>query len=319
MHRLPFALPGRFYRGNLHTHSDLSDAALPLAEVVAVYRDAGYDFLSVTDHFLPGARFGKAVDFIDVTDATPFDTDAFVTIPGAEIHGPALRNGEPWHFVAVGLPLDFPRRGAEETGAEIAARANAAGAFVAIAHPAWYALTLDDIRPVLPHCHAVEAYTHACQGIDRADSWATIDQLINEGVRIDAIATDDAHFKHPLGRTRDARGGWVMVRSESLDPSSLVAALKAGAFYSSTGPELHDVRIDGDELVVACSPVEAVIVTSTGARSQRVIAPGSTAARFPVGRWRDTGVLRVTVQDEAGGRAWTNPIWLDGSVAVTAD
>ncbi len=310
MQTLPFAQPGRFFKGNLHTHSNRSDGTIEPKQVIDIYRGAGYDFLSLTDHFLPGERFGKAVDFIDITDTTALASAGFATIPGAEIHGPALRNGEPWHFVAVGLPLDFPRLGEHETGPEIARRAHEAGAFVAIAHPAWYTLTLEDVRPVLAHSHAVETYNHACTGVDRADSWSFLDELLEEGSRLTAIAADDAHFKHPLGLTRDALGGWVQVRAESLEPAALLAALKAGSFYSSTGPELHDVRIEGDELVVACSPVETILITSRGAKSQRRIQPGIAEARFPIADWREFGYLRVTVRDEAGGRAWTNPIWL---------
>ena len=310
MQTLPFAQPGRFYRGNLHTHSNRSDGTIEPEQVVDIYRGAGYDFLSLTDHFLPGERFGRAVDFIDVTDTTALASDGFVTIPGAEIHGPALRNGEPWHFVAVGLPLDFPQVGEHETGPEIARRAHDAGAFVAIAHPAWYTLTLDDVRPVLPFSHAVETYNHACTGVDRADGWYLLDELLEEGNRLTAVATDDAHFRHSLGQTRDALGGWVQVRAESLDPTALLSALKAGSFYSSTGPELRDVRIEGDDIVISCSPVETILITSQGARSQRVIQPGIRETRFPIAGWREVGYLRVTIRDDAGGRAWTNPIWL---------
>jgi hypothetical protein len=313
MRALPFAQPGRFYRGNLHTHSTRSDGTLEPEAVVGLYRDAGYDFLSLTDHFLPGERFGKdGVAFIDVTDTTAFDSDGFVTIPGAEIHGPALRNGEPWHFVVVGLPLDFPRPNDAETGPEVARRAHEAGAFVSVAHPAWYALTLEDVRPVLPVCHAIETYNHACLGVDRADGWYFLDELLGEGARLTAVAADDAHFKHPLGLTRDALGGWVHVRSESLAPDALLAALKAGAFYSSTGPELRDVRFEGDELVVTSSPVETILITSRGAKSQRRVEPGVTTARFPIAEWRELGFVRVTIRDDRGGRAWTNPIWFEG-------
>lgn len=312
MHQLPFDRPGHFYRANLHTHSDRSDATLAPAAVAGVYRDAGYDVLSITDHFLPGARFGKdGVDFIDVTDTRDLDGDGLLTIPGAEIHGPALRNGEPWHFVAIGLPLDFPRPAEGETGPEVAQRAFEAGAFVSVAHPAWYALTVEETRPVLPWCHAVEIYNHACRQGDRAEGWWFLDQLVEEGHRLTAVAADDAHFKHPLGLTRDALGGWVQVRSEALDAPSIVAALRAGHFYSSTGPELLDVHIDGDEIVIACSPAEVIQVTSLGALSQRTIAAGLTGARFPIADWRRHGFLRVTVIDADGGRAWTNPIWLD--------
>ena len=46
-----FSAAGRFYRGNLHTHSTLSDGTLPPEAVCAHYREAGYDFLALTDHF----------------------------------------------------------------------------------------------------------------------------------------------------------------------------------------------------------------------------------------------------------------------------
>ena len=49
---LPFSLPGRFYRGNLHTHSTRSDGRLEPEEVIGRYKEQGYDFLALTDHFM---------------------------------------------------------------------------------------------------------------------------------------------------------------------------------------------------------------------------------------------------------------------------
>ena len=37
-------------KGNLHTHTTFSDGRLPAEDVVARYRDLGYDFLAITDH-----------------------------------------------------------------------------------------------------------------------------------------------------------------------------------------------------------------------------------------------------------------------------
>ena len=48
-----FRLPGRFLRGNLHTHSTASDGELAPGEVCRRYREAGYDFICLSDHFLP--------------------------------------------------------------------------------------------------------------------------------------------------------------------------------------------------------------------------------------------------------------------------
>ena len=39
-----------FFKGNLHCHTTVSDGKLSPDEVVALYRDLGYDFLALTDH-----------------------------------------------------------------------------------------------------------------------------------------------------------------------------------------------------------------------------------------------------------------------------
>ena len=51
MDMMPFARKGRFWRGNLHTHSTRSDGGLPPEAVADFYTGAGYDFLALTDHF----------------------------------------------------------------------------------------------------------------------------------------------------------------------------------------------------------------------------------------------------------------------------
>ncbi|MEM9267619.1 MAG: PHP domain-containing protein, partial [Pseudomonadota bacterium] len=96
----PFSAPGRFWRGNLHTHSTRSDGVLDPQEVLRRYRAEGYDFLALTDHFI-GLFDYPIVD-------TRFARDAqFTTLLGAEIHSGAMENGELWHILAVGLPEDF--------------------------------------------------------------------------------------------------------------------------------------------------------------------------------------------------------------------
>ena len=43
--------PGlNWYKGNLHTHTTLSDGAHTPDEVIEIYRAKGYDFLALTDH-----------------------------------------------------------------------------------------------------------------------------------------------------------------------------------------------------------------------------------------------------------------------------
>lgn len=299
MYALPFDKPGRFWKGNIHTHSTLSDGKLTPEQVCARYREAGYDFLSLTDHFLPQYNFPLA-------DTRLFRTSDFTTILGAELHAGTLENGERWHILAAGLPLDFPSPSEDESGAQIAQRAVAAGAFVAVAHPNWYTLTETDARS-LGKVHAVEIFNGvAVDANDKHDSWHLMDILSDRGLRYFAYAADDAHFTE---RYSDFQRGWIHVKSESLDPTALVEALKAGYFYSSTGPQIYDVRIEeGLALTVRCSPADRIFLTGRGSKAQRAWGNGITEAEFELSSL-ESPWCRVVVRDEAGGRAWSNPIW----------
>lgn len=303
--KLPaFSAPGRFYRGNLHTHSTLSDGILSPAEVCRRYQAEGYDFIALTDHMI-------GIYDYPIADTRPFRNDTFTTLFGAELHSGAMQNGELWHILAVGLPIDFAPAHApafvpvagQETGPELAKRAVDAGAFVAIAHPQWSGMTLEDARS-LAAAHAVEIYNHGCaMGCDRPDGFQYADLMLSEGRDLTMIATDDAHFSEP-----DHFGGWVMVRSETLEPEALLSALKAGHFYSSQGPELHNVEIIDDTVIVESSSVVSVILQGRGSASQAVHGTSMTRTTVPLMRCRHSPWLRVTLIDAAGKRAWSNPI-----------
>ena len=177
----PYSTPGRFWRGNLHAHSNLSDGALNPVDVVEAYKRAGYDFLQVSDHFL--GRFDWPI-----ADTRKLRCERFTTLIGAEIHAMATSAGEYWHIVATGLPFDFPRAEPDESAAQLAKRAREAGAFVAIAHPSWSQLTIEDGRS-LGAAHAVEVYNHTCAVLtDRGDGFYLLDQLCNEDRRLMAVA-----------------------------------------------------------------------------------------------------------------------------------
>jgi hypothetical protein len=300
-----FSAPGRFWRGNLHTHSDRSDGVLSPEEVCRRYRAEGYDFLALTDHFL--GCYGYPL-----VDTVPFRVPGFTTLLGAELHSGPMQNGHIWHILAVGLPEgftppaapDFTVRPGMETGPELAARAVAAGAFVAIAHPQWSGLTLADARS-LSAAHAVEVYNHGCaMGCDRPDGFSIADLLLSEGRGLSLIATDDAHFTEP-----DHFGGWVMVKAEENGPEALLAALKVGWFYASQGPELRDVVIGPDRVVVESSAVVSVIVQGAGVAAKGVHGHSMTRTEVPLtDRLAASPWLRVSVIDAAGKRAWSNPV-----------
>lgn len=299
MHQLPFALPGRFWKGNLHTHSSRSDGAYEVERVCQRYQDAGYDFLAITDHFLPRYQY-------PIVDTRALRNAQFTTIIGAELHTDRTEMGEIWHILAVGLPLDFAPPSEDERAADLAARAQAAGAYVAVAHPNWYTLTERDIE-TLGMVDAIEVFNGvAADHNDCADSWAIADVMLGRGLRYLACATDDFHGTK---QRHDFRRGWVMVKSEQLEPQALLAALKAGHYYSSTGAELYDITLDANrQLTVRCSPADWVFISGKGSKSLAVTGHSNVHFTFDLANFTSP-YFRVTVRAANGGRAWSNPIW----------
>ena len=304
-----FSAPGRFWRGNLHTHSTLSDGALAPEQVIAAYQRARYDFVQLSEHFM--ARFNWPI-----ADTRRWRSNNFTTLIGAELHAPATTIGELWHILATGLPLDFAPPAPEETGPQLAARASAQGAFVAIAHPAWSQLTIEDGR-ALAGVDAVEIYNHGgAVENDRGDGFYLMDPLLSEGRGLTGVATDDAHFSHG---EHDAFGGFVEVKAESLEPAALLRALKAGDFYSSQGPRIDDLSISAGECRVDCSPARAITLVTGTSRALVRVGQQITHATFDLTDLAQTARApgakaawaRVTIIDAGGRRAWANPIWLD--------
>ena len=302
-----FSAPGRFFKGNLHTHSNRSDGALAPQEVCKRYRENGYDFIALTDHFV------GAYDY-PITDTTTFRTKDFTTILGAELHSGAMENGEIWHILAAGLPADFTRANSpdfkpietQESGAEIAERAAKAGAFVAIAHPEWSGLTIEDAKAI-EHAHAVEIYNHGCEvECDRGRGFYVLDQLLSQGTRKTLCATDDAHFHVP-----DHFGGWVMVKAEANDPDLLLEALKSGHHYSSNGPEIYNIVWHPNSVEVECSPASNIVVLGYGSRSASKNGSDITQANIETKVLAHSSWLRLVVTDAQGKSAWSNPVYRD--------
>jgi hypothetical protein len=323
----PFDRSGRFFRGNLHCHSTRSDGRIEPEEVAAAYRRLGYDFICLSDHF--EAEYGW-----QVVDTTALRDASFTTLIGSELSRPGPEDGK-WWLVAAGLPLDFPQVSNEETGPELARRAQAAGAFVALLHPGFNATRRVDIEG-LDALDAVEIYNHGvARAFDRGDGWYLCQELLDEGRDLTCIASDDAHFmNNGLGTIG---GAWIELRSETLEPTALLAALKEGSFYSTTGPQITDLEFIGSEIRIECTPADVVCVngprhlsssvahrawdgtitslcrtrrpdeTSWEGNVEDATAEGIVRCRLQLNGWAVGDWWRLTVRDSVGRCAWTNP------------
>lgn len=294
---MPWSIPGHFYKGNIHAHSSKSDGAKPPEDVIAFYRQHGYDFLSLTDHFQEAYGY-------PITDTRAFRTSEFTTILGAELTGSRDTSGAPQDILAVGLPLDFVPPDRDESGSSQASRAADAGAFVGLAHPIASKVSVDDALAI-GAAHAVEIFN----GVVSRDkeSWRLSDALSVHGTRMTAFAADDNHF---LERKPALPLAWVHVRADALAPDALLSALKKGHFYSSQGPRLLDVEIADDQLSLSCSPIETATLSGADGLHVERNSEGLITVEFPLDDFVGS-FCRITVTDEQGMQAWSNPIWLD--------
>lgn len=295
---LPWSTPGQFFKGNLHTHSNQSDGAFSPEEVCRRYQEAGYDFIALTDHFLEVYGY-------PLTDTTAFRTKNFTTLFGAELHAGETEFGSIWHLLAVGLPLDFTPPFSGEDAAELKERARSAGAFVAAAHPAWYGLTERDLES-LGAIDAIEVYNGvAIDHNDRPDSWHLTEIQLGRGQRFSVLTADDFHG---TGERYDFQRGWVQVKAESREPDTLLESLKAGRYYSTTGPEIENLSVTDEAIQLTCTPAERVILS--GKSYAAVALPGNQNTHFEIPLQAfNSPYGRVTIRDAEGNRAWTNPIW----------
>ena len=117
-------------------------------------------------------------------------------------------------------------------------------------------------------------------------------------------ATDDSH-----DIPRDAFGGWVMVAARELTSGAILAALKAGDFYASSGPEILSITRDGTVIEIETSPVQRIILAADNHHAKPVAGNGMTGARFDVAEF-DPAFVRIVAIDAQGRSAWSNPYWL---------
>ncbi|MHB9032357.1 MAG: CehA/McbA family metallohydrolase [Anaerolineae bacterium] len=288
----PFALPGHWYRGNLHTHTTQSDGRSSPEEVCAWYRAHGYDFIAITDHWVY-TRGSQAID------------NSWITISGVELHGPG------YHMLTVGT-TGLPDASLAVDPKALAAEVLRQGGLPFFAHPYWTGQTYDSLIAT-PGILGVEVYNSGCDvvlglGISRTQ-W---DESLAAGARFTGLAVDDGH-----GVAGEEGLGWVMVRAEALEEGAILAALRSGAFYSSTGPVVNDLRlVHTDEgkpaLLVRCSPCRSITFYGkmpTGFRFRAQTGEGITQAVFPLNE--NQRFLRVECEDSSGHVAWTNPLYVE--------
>lgn len=300
----------RFFRGNLHVHTTGSDGALSPAGVKDIYRHAGYDFLAFSDHdlydcapelsepdflIIPGGEFAINTVRGERTPLNPESSfDMLLTL--ADTSAPRFESG--MRFKDVREPNSFARR----LGA-LCDWARGAGNLVTLAHAA-NSRQFADTPASLPLFDMLEVYNHSAQQSGgRGCNSAQWDALLRSGRHINAIATDDAHFKGD-----DGCGGWICVSADSLTVGSIMDAVRAGRYYSSSGPEIFSLSEENGHVELECSPCRVIRLVSWPCAGQVIFNASRAAFDIP----SDAVYARLECVDALGRTAWSNPFYGNG-------
>ena len=289
-----------WYKGNLHTHTTLSDGRRTPEETKKAYRAAGYDFMALTDHW----RFGAGNEA---------DESGLLILSGAEynFNGEDVVKGV-FHVVGVGMESDpmetiTPKNSDAQTAInEIIKRGGAA----ILAHPAW-SLNTWDMLMSLENITATEIY-NSVSGAPRncrPYSGEIVDQLAARGRCLRLVADDDTHF---WGGEQTLSYIMVNLGEKPLNRANLMSAILAGEYYATQGP-IFDARVEGNEFVVECRAEDEIdritFFTNRPWENMRcAIRDGEpiTVARYPIDRG-DTFV-RAEVYSHSGKKGWSQII-----------
>jgi len=304
--RAAFTHEGKWFKGNIHAHTTVSDGTVAPEKQAEDYRAMGYHFLSLTDHnvMLTHAELSK---------------EDFLMLPGWERDIP-YGTTKCIHLVGL-FPPDTPdnasekrERGNPDTMSmqNLINEMKNDNPFVVIAHPVWSRMEPEEVR-ALHGFDAIEVFNTGTECLchaGRADIYW--DMLLREGKCVYAIACDDTHGKTAKS---DRFGGFIMVSCKSLTKEALLAALKNGNFYASCGPELHDVYVEDGIVHVRCSPCSEIHVITYPPRGKAHYAEGELLTELTYPLKGGERYVRVECVDANGRTAWSNAIFLHESAS----
>jgi hypothetical protein len=234
--------PERWYKGNTHTHTTLSDGNASPEYVENWYHKRGYNFLVLTDH--------DKIIYPDSVQLSADKRDDFILIPGEEVAKKGFIHSTGLNIKGYVHPGNLSNSVIEVIQSHVDSIRAKSGVPI-LNHPNYQAgANVNDILPV-KRLHLFELYSGYPWSYDWGEDSIHIpmeekwDSLLSEGYKMYGVAADDAHhYDEFLPDKVNPGRGWVMVRSSKLCPDSIAASMEQGDFYASNGVILKTVKAD---------------------------------------------------------------------------
>ena len=314
------------FKANLHCHSTLSDGKLTPEALKKMYKEHGYDVLAITDHSHPYShRAMSDPDFLMLTgyeayireSGGPYDTfkkevhlNLFARDPDDET---IICYDKRYVKYIPEEDLAKKRRAGEEDTREYTVdyinrfikTAKENGYIVAYNHPYW---SMEDEADILSYddLWSLELRNTGSYKLNRLECGEMLyDKMLGRGMRLGVNAGDDNHNKYPIGDVEcDSFGWYTVILADELEYSNVFSALENKDCYVSNGPVIKELSVEGDTVILECSPAEEVYMYCGSKRpAAKRLPKGETATHFEFKLDDRMKYIRVSVYDTEGRAA----------------
>lgn len=329
---------GKFYKAAMHVHTNISDGGMSVEDMQKAYVERGYSIVAFTDHevFVTHNDLSNE-DFLAINAVEVAINDeskqagGWPYLPTYHLNLYARRADIDYSSVCTEASIYvehshqymtprmkqnvFEKEYTTESINKLIATAVEDGFLVCYNHPLGSLQNYENYIG-LKGLWAAEWFNSGSNNAGMIETIQPIEDLLHKSERVCPIAGDDSHGLNLVGYC------FTMVKAESLDYNTVMDAFARGDFYSSTGPEIYDLYMEGNVVHISCSEAEKVFLT-TERRVTFVKEAGQdsvTEAEFDLSDYIDKSHLtdktyqdayfRLTVFDKYGKQAYTKAYFL---------
>ena len=287
----PYAKGGSLsLKGQLHCHTTNSDGADTPTALVTAYKEAGYNFITITDH-----------------NTITLDPN----VPGITWIGTSSEESYERHINAY--DIDTIAAGLTNTQDVINLhRAN--GKLTALNHLNW-AWDGSAVSKNIDYDELMKLYDYnfieIFNNVTNTYAEKQWDWVLSTGRKVFGTATDDCHsitapsFFSGLSQFNQ---GWVVVFANSNDKPNILDNLCSGNFYASNG---NDILVSVNDNVITASSSAASKFYFIG-RNGRILQTnsGTTSASYTI-KGDEMYVRVVSTRVSGSKKAWSQPVFID--------
>ncbi len=261
---------GRFFKAAMHVHTTISDGRRTISEVKAEHIKKGYQIVAFTDHefFVPhndlsdenflainsteislnhpdmgtlGWGFAKTCHLNMYAKRSDIDylsvcTESYYSKRAPELMTERMRANR------------FDKSYSTESINRVIAAANADDFLVSYCHPYGCLHNYEDYIS-FKGLWGVECFNFGSYSEGTNESDRPLEDLLSKGENVMPMVGDDSHDLSAVGHC------FTMIKSTDLKYENVMNALEKGDFYSSSGPEIHELYIEDGFIHIKCSPV----------------------------------------------------------------